>query len=176
MKKKHKIDLETKCWANCQINDPFELIDTFFGHYKLDCAKSTLTEIMFYVHKTGICRKEYPAQLFDFYKAVRSFIRAGYLLKFKAKKWTVKEVSEEWQIISQASLSHEEYENPFLVFEKAFEVQTLEEYDFFLNEIVDIALSPCREESVQDLITPYIYLVKMLDAAQIVSERGVVKV
>lgn len=175
MKKKHKINPETQYWANREITDPFELTECFFVHYKLDCAKSMLAEIMLHLHKREICRKEFPAQLFDFYKALRSFIRAAYLLKFKAKKWTVKEVPEQWPVISQASLNQEEYENPFLVFEKAFEVQAPGDYDFFLNEIVDIALSPCREETVQDLITPYIYLVKMLDAAQTVSDRGVVK-
>ncbi len=80
-----------------------------------------------------------------------------------------------WSIISQASLNQEEYENPFLVFKETSTILSLNDYDSFLNEIVDLALSPSREECVRDLVTPFIYLIKMFDAAQIINERGVVK-
>ncbi|WP_257621436.1 hypothetical protein [Chryseobacterium sp. NKUCC03_KSP] len=73
-------------------------------------------------------------------------------------------------------MNKEEYEDPFLVFQKAFECKTLEEYEFFLNEIVHVSLSPYKEQFDYDLITPHIYLVKMLDAAQVMSERGLKKI
>jgi len=174
--KKTKISMETYFWATYEIEDPFELINAFFNYCTVDSYKNTLSEIMLYVYRTEVCTKDRPGDVFDFHTAVRSFIRGAYLLTFKAKKWKVKEAPEEWHIISQASLNKEEYENPFLVFEKAFERKTLEEYEFFLSEIVHVSLSPYKEEFDYDLTTPHIYLVKMLDAAQIMSERGVKKI
>lgn len=174
--KKIKISMETNFWATYEIEDPFELIRAFFNYCTVDSYKNTLSEIMLFVYKAEVCSKERPGDVFDFHTAVKSFIRACYLLTFKVKKWSVEEPPEEWQRISQASLNKEEYENPFLVFEKAFECKTLDEYEFFLNEIVHVSLSPYREEFDYDLITPHIYLFKMLDAAQVMSERGVRKI
>lgn len=174
--KKIKLSLETNFWAIDEIENPFQLINAFFNYCTIDSYKNTLSEIMLYVYKAEVCKKDRPGDIFDFHTAVKSFIRAGYLLTFKTKKWRVKEVPEEWQIISQASLNKEEYEDPFLVFQKAFECKTLEEYEFFLNEIVHVSLSPYKEEFDYDLTTPHIYLVKMLDAAQIMSERGIKKI
>jgi hypothetical protein len=174
--KKIKISMDTSFWATCEIEDPFELIRVFFTYCPVDGYKNTLNEMMLYVYKAEVCKKDRPGEVFDFHTAVRSFIRAGYLLTFKAKKWKVKDAPEEWQVMSQASLTKEEYENPFLVFRKAFECKTPEAYDFFLNEIVHVSLSPYKEEFNYDLITPYIYLIKMLDAAQVMSERGVKKI
>lgn len=174
--KKIKISLETSFWAIDEIVDPIMLINAFFNYCTVDIYKNTLNDIMLYVNKAEVCNKERPGDVFDFHTAVKSFIRSAYLLTFKAKKWKVKEAPEEWQIISQASLNKEEYEDPFLVFEKAFECKTLEEYEFFLNEIVHVSLSPYKEEFDYDLTTPHIYLVKMLDAAQVMSERGLKKI
>ncbi|MNK71973.1 hypothetical protein D3C87_914390 [compost metagenome] len=174
--KKIKISMETNFWATYEIEDPFELINAFFNYCTVDSYKNTLNEVMLYVYRAEVCNKERPGDVFDFHTAVRSFIRGAYLLTFKSKRWKVKEVPEQWQIISQASLNKEEYQDPFLVFVKAFKCKTLDEYEFFLNEIVHVSLSPYREEFDYDLITPHIYLVKMLDAAQILSERGVTKI
>ena len=174
--KKTKLSLETSFWAIDEIENPFQLINAFFNYCTIDSYKNTLSEIMLYVYKAEVCKKDRPGDVFDFHTAVKSFIRGAYLLTFKAKKWKVKKTPEEWQIISQASLNKEEYEDPFLVFQKAFECKTLEEYEFFLYEIVHVSLSPYKEEFDYDLITPHIYLVKMLDAAQVMSERGLKKI
>lgn len=174
--KKNKILLETKFWASYEITDPFELITAFYDYWNIEYYKNTLSEIMLHVCKAEVYRKDRPCDVFDFYKAVRSFLRAAYQLTSKAGKWKVTEPPEEWQIMAQASLTSDEYQNPFSVFKKAFEVCTLEEYDFFLSEIVHVALSPYTEESDYDLITPYIHLVKMFDAAQVLSERGVARI
>jgi len=174
--KKKKISLESSFWAIDDIENPFKLINAFFNYCTIDIYKDTLSEIMLYVNKAEVCNKERPGDLFDFHTAVRSFIRGAYLLNFKAKRWEVKKASKDWLIISQGSLNKEEYQNPFLVFEKAFECKTLEEYEFFLNEIVHVSLSPYKEQFDYDLITPHIHLVKMLDAAQIINERGTKKI
>ena len=174
--KKIKLSLETSFWAIDEIVDPLKLIDAFFNYCTIDIYKNTLSDIMLYVNKAEVCNKERPGDIFDFHNAVRSFIRGACLLNFKAKRWEVKKAPKEWQIISQGSLNKEEYQNPFLVFDKAFECKTLEEFEFFLNEIVHVSLSPYKEQFDYDLITPHIHLVKMLDAAHIINERGIKKI
>ncbi|MCD0465229.1 hypothetical protein [Flavobacterium sp. ENC] len=75
-----------------------------------------------------------------------------------------------------SSLTKEEYENPFRVFQKAFEEKTAEEFEFFLREIVRLSLSPQAEDADADLTICYIHVIKMLDAAEIIRERGVEKI
>ncbi|MNG02339.1 hypothetical protein D3C84_853650 [compost metagenome] len=75
-----------------------------------------------------------------------------------------------------ASLTEQEYENPLTVFQKAFEENTIDKFEFFLFEIGHLSLSPFTEEFDYDLITPYIYLVKMLDASQLMRDRGIEKI
>lgn len=174
--KKNKISLETSFWAGREIESPFDLICDFFDYCTVDSYKNTLSEIMLYINQTEVCQKNHPGNIFDFHTAVKSFIRASYLLVSKSKQYKVKKAPKQWSIICQASLSSEEYQNPFLAFEKAFEYKTLEDYEFFLHEIVHVSLSPFKEEFDYDLISPHIHLVKMLDAAQVISERGVKKI
>jgi hypothetical protein len=87
----------------------------------------------------------------------------------------VRKAPEKWSILGQASLTSEEYQNPFLVFQKAFDEKTPNEFDFFLCEITHLSLSPFAEEFEYDFITPYIHLIKMLDASKVMNERGVKK-
>ncbi len=153
--KETNIRLETYFWATEEIEDPFKVFSAFFEFYRLDSSKDMLSEVMRYLHKDEVCSKENPSQLFDFHKALQSFVRAAYLLNLKKQQWN---------------------QNPQVVFEKAFAASTLDEYEFFLNEICYIALMPYREQADYDLTTPYIWFIKILDAAQVITERGVEKV
>ena len=74
------------------------------------------------------------------------------------------------------SLTKEEYENPFMVFKKAFDEKTLEQFEFFLSEIVRLSLSPQAGDPDADHTTCYIHLIKMLDAVELIRERGVEKI
>ncbi|MCJ8498130.1 hypothetical protein MVI27_07645 [Chryseobacterium salipaludis] len=174
--KEANVRLETYFWATEEIDDPFKVFSAFFEFYRLDSSKDMLSEVMRYLHKDEVCGKENPSRIFDFHKALQSFARAAYLINLKKQQWKVKKGPEAWPVMAQASLTAEEYENPQLVFEKAFAASTLDEYEFFLNEICYIALMPYREQADYDLTTPYIWFIKMLDAAQVITERGVEKV
>jgi len=77
--------------------------------------------------------------------------------------------------LQQGSLSDEEYRNPFLVFKKAFKEFSLEEFEFFLTEIIYHSLGAHYDEPEIDIVTPFIHLNKMLNASQIIRERGVKK-
>lgn len=175
--KKKKISFETNYWVTYEVENPFEVIDVFFNYADLDYYKQTLGEAVSYVNQKGVYKKDSPGHIFVFYTALRSFLRAGFCLQYKRKKWKAKEVSPVYRsILHQASLTTEEYEDPFLVFQNAFAEIPLYDFEFFLCEVIHLSLSPNPIEFDSDLITPYIHLIKMLDASQLMRERGVEKI
>lgn len=176
--KNKKIPLEPGFWTDDSITDPFELIDAFFDFHHHDGYKKVLQEMMTFTQKKEICRKEYPGQIFLLYTAFRSFLRSCYRLQFKGHQWKMKETEpvEAGSKLYLASLTVEEYQDPFAVFKNAFEEKSLEEYDFFLCETVHLALSPYIDPSGKDMMTPFFQFTKMLDAAQLLKERGIEKI
>lgn len=175
--KKNKIPLETGFWTDDSITDPFELIDEFFDFEHHDGYKKVLQEMMVFTQKKEIFRKEYPGQLFVLYTAFRSFLRACYRLQFKGHQWKLKatEPVEAGCKLYLGSLTVEEFGDPFAVFKNAFAEKSLAEYDYFLCETVHLALSPYIDPSGKDMITLFFQFNKMLDAAQLLRERGIEK-
>jgi hypothetical protein len=88
----------------------------------------------------------------------------------------VKESSRSETVFHLSSLTKEEYDNPFLVLQSAFEERTLQQFEYFLSEITELSLSPYYLDPDSDLATPYIHLIKMLDAAELMKERGVERI
>lgn len=174
--RKNKISLETSFWSGQEVENPFEFLEVFFEYANLDYYKETLNQFLLHTKKPELYKISYPGQTFILYTTFRSFLKTCFSLNCKSKKWEVRKAPKKWSILKQASLNSEEYQNPFLVFEKAFTEQTIEEYEFFLCEITHLSLSPYTEEFDYDLITPFIYLTKMLDASQIIRERGIKKI
>jgi len=173
--KKNKIPLETSFWSGREVEKPFEFLEVFFEYANLDYYKEMLNQFLLHTNKPEAYEVGYPGQTFTLYTVFRSFLKACFSLKTKDKKWKVRKAPQKWSILGQASLTREEYQNPFLVFQKAFDEKTPDEFDFFLCEITHLSLSPFAEEFEYDLITPYIHLIKMLDASQVINERGVKK-
>lgn len=174
--KKNKINFETHFWAAYEIGNVFEVIDAFFDYAHLDSYKQRLAEEFLYINKKDVYKMDYPGQVFVFYTAFRSFLKACLCLQHKGKKWKVKPSSDCKSVLHQASLTKEEYADPFMVFQMAFAAQTLEDFEFFLSEITHLSLSPYTVEFDTDLITPYVHLIKMLDASQLLRERGIEKI
>ena len=52
----------------------------------------------------------------------------------------------------------------------------MEEFELFLGLILEHSLSPIDGYPESDVTTPYIHLIKMLDAAELIKERGVEKI
>jgi hypothetical protein len=94
----------------------------------------------------------------------------------KSRKWKVKESTRLEDVFHLSSLTKEEFDNPFLVLQKAFEEKTLEQFESFLFEIVELSLSRYASDSDSDLMTPYIHLTKMLDAGELMKERGIERI
>jgi len=174
--KKNKVSLETNFWAGIVAENPFKAIDAFFTFARLDYYKQNLTEVVIYSYKTKVYKEDNPSDVFVFYTAIFSFLKVCYCLQEKSKKWKVKKSLRSETVFPLTSLTKEEYDNPFIVFQKAFEEKTLKEFEFFLCLIVELSLSPYGEDPETDLTTPYIHLIKMLDAVELIRERGVEKI
>lgn len=63
-----------------------------------------------------------------------------------------------------------------MVFQKAFAEKTLEDFELFLYQMLELSLSPHAGDPYFDLTTPYIHFIRMLDAAELIRERGVEKI
>lgn len=83
---------------------------------------------------------------------------------------------EQGSQIMQGSLFDDEFLNPFLVFERAFQDFSLQELEVFLTEVCYYALGPYNDHPHGNIISPFLHLQKMLDAAQLIRERGLEKI
>ncbi|MNX76141.1 hypothetical protein D3C86_1076380 [compost metagenome] len=166
--KKNKISFEAE--------NPFKVIATFFDFAALDFYKQHLSEAVIYSYKTKVYEQDNPSNVFVFYTAVCSLLKACYCLQKKSKKWKMKEFLRSETVFHLTSLTEEEYDNPFTVFQKAFDEKTPEQFELFLSEIVGLSLSPQAGEPDADHVICYIYLIKMLDAVELIRERGVEKI
>ena len=174
--KKNKISFDTGFWASFVTGNPFKAVDAFFDFAHLDYYKQNLSEAVIYSYKTKVYKKDNPSDVFVLYTAVNSFLKVCYCLQQKSKKWKVKASLRSETVFHLSSLTKEEYDNPFIVFQKAFDEKTLEEFELFLSQILELSLSPYAGDPDSDLTTPYIHLIKMLDAVELIRERGVEKI
>lgn len=174
--KKNKKTFETKFWAGFEAGNSFEASDALFDFAHLDYYKRNLTLAVLYSYRKEICMDHNPSDIFIFYKAVCSFLKIYYCLQKKSRKWKVKESTRSEDVFHLSSLTKQEFDNPFIVFQKAFTEKTLEQFEFFLSEIVSLSLSPYKGDCDIDLTTPYIHLIKMLDAGGLMRERGLEKI
>lgn len=174
--KKNTLSFDTGFWASFVAGNPFKELDVFFDFAHLDYYKQNLTQAVIYSSKTKVYEQENPGNFFVFYTAACSFLKVCYGLRHKSKKWKVTPSLCSERAFHLSSLTKEEYENPFIVFRKAFNKITLKEFELFLSQITELSLSPCPGDAGSDLMTPYIYLIKMLDAVALIRERGVEKI
>lgn len=174
--KKNKTSFETSFWAGYVAENPFKALEAFFTFANLDYYKQNLTEAVIYSYKTKVYKQDNPSNAFAFYTVFRSFIKVCYCLKDKTNKWKLRASLHCETAFYLSSLTKEEFENPFMVFQKAFEEKTLEEFELFLCQILELSLSPFGGDPESDLTTPYIHLMKMLDAVELMRERGVEKI
>jgi hypothetical protein len=174
--KKNKISFDTGFWAGFSGGNPFKALDTFFAFADLDYYKQHLSEAVMYSYKREVFKQDNPSDVFVLYTAFSFFIKVCYCLKKKSKKRKIAASLRSETVFHLSSLSKKEYDNPFIVFQKAFDEKALEEFEFFLSQILEHSLSPHAGDPESDLTTPYIHLIKMLDAAELMRERGVEKI
>ena len=169
--KKKNIDFESGCWTDRRKHSALSLMETFFQFHDPAASKNRLYEMMEYAQNRKVLMKDNPSVIFHLYLSLRSFVRAGYCLQFKSKKWAIYAPAEPMPSLMPGSLSKEEYKDPFLVFQKAFSEFTIRDFDHFLAEIVYFSLGSFNNVPESNIVTPFIHLNKMLDAAQLILER-----
>jgi hypothetical protein len=114
---------------------------------------------------------ENPVVIFQFHQAVRSLIRAGYLIMLKERKWVINTQLEKVSPLLFGLLSEEEYQNPLLVFQRAFSEYSIKEFDYFMSGMVYFSMAIYENLPERNIINPYIHLIKMLDATHLILER-----
>lgn len=174
--KKQEITYETKFWAGYEITNPFDVLKAFITYAHIDHYKQMLSDAVLYAQRHEVYNKEEPSQLFMCYAIFRSFFRACSKLEGKSKKWKIQQANSDCKsVLHRASLNEEEYYNPFTVFKNAFAENSLKDYEYFFSTMVEMALSRHQLDYDPDLFTNYIHIVKMLDATQLIRERGLEK-
>lgn len=174
--KKQEINYETKFWAGYEITNPFEVLKAFITYAHIDHYKQMLSDAVLYAQKHEVYNKEEPSQLFMCHEIFRSFFRACSKLESKGKKWKIQQTNSDCKsVLHRASLNEEEYNNPFTVFKNAFAENSLKDYEYFFSTMVEMSLSHHELDYDADLFTYYIHIVKLLDASQLIRERGLEK-
>lgn len=120
--------------------------------------------------------KEDPSAILYFGECMKSFIRAGYLIIRNEIKWTVGAKTEFGSPIMLGLLSEKEYQNPLLVFKKAFEEYRVKEFDYFISGMIYFSLGVYDHVPERNIVSPYIHVTKMLDAAHLILERRDMKI
>lgn len=134
-------------------------------------AKQMLNKIMIYAGKKKTVINEDSSAVFHFHQALRSFVRACYAIRLKETTLEMNSNPESFSPLMQASLSDEEYLNPILVFRKAFAEYSIKDFDYYIAIAVYFSMGIFKNAGESSLISPYIHLTKMLDAAHLILER-----
>jgi hypothetical protein len=169
--KKNRTNFETRLWKVGKKRSALQQMETFFQFNDLATSKERLNSIMNYAVKGNVWINEDPSVIFQFHQSMRSFIRAGYLIVLKERKWAVNTQPEQVSLLLFGMLSEKEYQNPLLAFQKAFREYSIKEFDYFMSGMVYFSLGVYDNLPERNIVIPYIHLTKMLDAAYLILER-----
>jgi len=169
--KNKRIDFEARFWSGSRKHSGIKIIESFFHFNDLVIAKQMLNNIMIYAGKKKNAINEDSSAIFHFHQALRSFVRACYAIRLKEWTWEINSNPEKRSPLMQASLSDEEYLNPILVFQNAFEEYSIKDFDYYITTAVYFSMGVFKNAEESSLINPFINLTKMLDAAHLILER-----
>ncbi len=169
--KDKKRDFGAWFWSGTRRDSAIGLLKTFFQFNDPAIVKEALSTMVQYSVQKNIKITGHPEEIFHLYQLLRSLVRACCLIGKKEKKGAFQASLEKHSPMILSSLSAEEYQNPVRVFRKAFKTCRPEEYDDFLLMVVYFSLGSLRCEEERRIIIPYIQLIKMLDAAWLITER-----
>ncbi|UWX60462.1 hypothetical protein N0B40_18975 [Chryseobacterium oranimense] len=171
--KKTRPDLQSRLGKSRKKHFGIKLMENYFKLNDLTASKELLNDIISYAVKRNSWIKEHPSVVFHFQQAMRSFIRAGYFIALQEKKRIATTQLEDVSPLALGLLSEKEYQNPLLVFKKAFREYSIKEFDYFISGMVHFSLGIYDHLPERNIISPYIHLTKMLDAAYIILERKI---
>ncbi|WPO81209.1 hypothetical protein SD427_10595 [Chryseobacterium sp. JJR-5R] len=171
--KKKKTDFGARFWSGTRKHSAAGLLEAFFQFNDLAEVKETINTMVQCSVQKNTRILEDPAEVFHLYQSLRSLVRACCLIGKKAKKGKFKAASEtNVPKIMTGPLSAEEYRDPVRAFRRAFSACSVEEYDEFLSLVVYFSLGDHRCDQEKKIVIPYIQLMKMLDAAWLITERA----
>ncbi|MGG5208117.1 hypothetical protein ACQWU4_04160 [Chryseobacterium sp. MIQD13] len=170
--KKNKTNLTSRFRAGSKKRSGLQRMKNYFRFNDLVTSKERLHSIMNCAINRNRWIREDPSVIFHFHQSVRSFIRAGYLIMLTERKKGFNTPLENPSPLLLGLLSEKEYQNPLLVFKKAFREYSIKEFDYFMSGIVYFSMGVYEHVPERNIINPYIHLIKMLDAAHIILERG----
>ncbi len=169
--KKTRTDIQSRLGKDRKKYYGLQQMEIFFQLNDLAASKELLNTIMSYALKRNSWIKEDPSVIYHFHQAVRSFIRTGYFLMLKEKKLFVNTHLEDVSPLALGLLTEKEYQNPLLVFKKAFKEYSIKEFDYFISGMVYFSMGIYDNLPERNMISPYIHLLRMLDAAYLIIER-----
>ncbi|MGN7758803.1 hypothetical protein ACTJIV_15120 [Chryseobacterium sp. 22532] len=169
--KKNRTDFQSRLGKGRKKHCGIQLMENYFKLNDLTASKELLNDIISYAVKRNSWIKEHPSVILHFQQAMRSFIHAGYSIALQEKKRTVNAPLEDVSPLVFGLLSEKEYQNPLLVFRKAFKEYSIKEFDYFISGMAYFSLGIYNNLPERNMISPYIHLTKMLDAAYLIIER-----
>ncbi|KFF23250.1 hypothetical protein [Chryseobacterium vrystaatense] len=169
--KKNRTDFRSRFGAVGKKHSGLQLMETFFQLNDLVASKEKLNRIMNYAVKRNTWIQEDPSDIFLFRQSMQSFVHAGYLITLKKKKIASHSPLENTSPLLLGLLSEKEYRNPLLVFKKAFQEYSIDEFNYFMSGIIYFSLGAYDHVPERNMVSPYIHLTKMLDAAHLILER-----
>lgn len=171
--KKKKTDFGARFWSGTRKHSAVGLLEAFFQFNDLAGVKETLSAMVQCSVKKKVRIHEDPSEVFHLYQSLRSLVRAACLIGKKAEEGRFKAASETHvPKTTTGLLSAEEYRDPVQVFRRAFRACSPEEYDEFLSLVVYFSLGDHRCDQEKKIVIPYIRLMKMLDAAWLITEMA----
>jgi hypothetical protein len=169
--KKNRTDFQSRLGKGRKEHYSLQQMEIFFQLNDLAATKELLNNIMSYALKRNSWIKEDPSVIYHFHQAMRSFIRTGYFIMLKEKKLVINTQLENVSPLVLGLLTEKEYQNPLLVFKKAFKEYSIKEFDYFISGMVYFSMGIYDKLPERNMINPYIHLIKMLDAAYLIIER-----
>ncbi|WP_045500970.1 hypothetical protein [Chryseobacterium sp. StRB126] len=169
--KKIRTDFQSRLGKSRKKHYGLQQMEIFFQLNDLAVSKELLNSIMSYALKRDSWIKEEPSVIYHFHQAMRSFVRASYFIMLKEKKLKINAQLENISPLALGLLTEKEYQNPLLVFKKAFKEYSINEFDYFISGMVYFSMGIYDKLPERNMINPYIHLIKMLDAAYLIIER-----
>ncbi len=179
LKKKHKKLKNHSVWYRGRINDPFQVIRSFFDYSSLMSFKTNLYEILKVTSEDYFYQKGSPNSVSHHLERLESIINVAYLMNGEDLDYTdIKSKSADQQLFPlthemfHSLLTKEEISNPHKVFSSFFEYKSLKEWKKTLIEINDFALSkhPSQEWGVWiDTLPVFVYSVKLAEALYLIG-------
>lgn len=169
--KRRRIDFKYRFWFVSRKRSSLRIIKSFFKGYDLVTAKEMLNNLMICAGKNNTVIQEDSSVVFRFHQSLRSLLRACHVIALKDNQSTIAKHSASQNLLTQRSLSNEEYLNPILVFHRAFAEYAVKDFDYNLAAIVSLSTNTNSYSDGARIVAVYIHLVKILDAAYLIQQK-----